>query len=91
MNWNLWDGAQGWSKAEQCKEVTINKEIVCNQHRELCGQSLWWVAGVPIILHQHISLTEGLEGGRERHGFPTLTLAHYRLDEPVARDLGIDS
>jgi hypothetical protein len=32
----LWDGAQGWSKAEQCKEVTINKETVCNQHQELC-------------------------------------------------------
>ncbi len=25
------------------KEVKINKETVCNQHREWCGQSSWWV------------------------------------------------
>jgi hypothetical protein len=43
MKWRIWDGAQGWSKAEQCKEVTINKETVCNQHQEWCGQSSWWV------------------------------------------------
>ncbi len=39
----MWDCAQGWSKAEQCKEETINKETVCNQHQEWCGQSSWWV------------------------------------------------
>jgi hypothetical protein len=39
----MWDGAQEWSKAERCKEETINKETVCNQHREWCGQSSWWV------------------------------------------------
>ena len=39
----MWDGAQGWSKAEGCKEVTINKETACDQHREWCGQSSWWV------------------------------------------------
>ena len=43
MKWRMWDGAQGWSKAEQCEEVTINKETACDQHQEWCGQSSWWV------------------------------------------------
>ncbi len=43
MKWRMWDGAQGWSKAEQCEEVTINKETACDQHQEWCGQSSWRV------------------------------------------------